>query len=78
MFSFDLAKLSREELQQAIERRCSDFGTVKSVTIIMDGTARGFALAAIEMSTDAEMFEVLRHFGDHKVDTMAVIKIEQA
>ena len=78
MFKFDLANLSREELQQLIERRCSNFGTVKSATIIMDGDARGFALAAIEMSSEAEMFEVLRNCGDHKVDTMAVIKIEQA
>ncbi len=75
MLQFDWANLSREELREVIEKRCSDFGTVKSVTVIMDQDAR-FALAAIEMSSEAEMFEILRNFGDQKVDSMVVTRIE--
>ena len=76
MIRLDLAHLSREELEKAITDRCSQFGSVSSVVIVQD-SAHAFALASVEMSTQAETMEVLRNFGDSLVDGAAVIRIEQ-
>lgn len=78
MLTLDLAAWSREELQEAVRKLCSQFGSVTNVVIIKDGGRHGFALAAVEMATAAETLEVLQHFGDYKVDPMAVIRIEQS
>lgn len=78
MIKLELTGLSRDELQEIVRQLCSQCGTVTNVVIVKDDRWRSFALAGVEMSTPAETFEVLRRFGDHKVDTMAVIRMEQA
>jgi hypothetical protein len=72
----DLAHLSREELERVITERCSQFGSVSSA-VIVQGDHYTFALASVEMSTQAETMEVLRNLGYALVDGTAMIRIEQ-
>lgn len=78
MIKLDLDALSEEELKQIVFQRCSEFGTVSTVTIIKHDRHYDFALAAVEMSTPGETSTVLKNVGDSKVDEMVVIRIEQA
>ncbi|MBI4204659.1 MAG: hypothetical protein HY527_06505 [Betaproteobacteria bacterium] len=77
MIKLDLAHLSREDLENAVMERCSQFGSVSQVVIVQDSANYTFALAAVEMSTAAEKMAVLRNLGDSLVDDTVVIRIEQ-
>lgn len=77
MIRLDLTRLSREELEDAVTERCSEFGTVSQVVIVQDSANYSFALAAVEMSTREETLAVLRNLGDSLVDETVVIRIEQ-
>lgn len=74
----DLARLTRAEVERLITERCSQYGTVTSVVIVQDSARYNFALASVEMSSQAEAMEVLRHLGDSRVEESVVIRIEQA
>jgi hypothetical protein len=76
MIEADIAKLSREQLREMVVERCSQFGSVQDVTIVMDSGRYRFALAAVEMSTPAESQAILRHLGDSLVHGLVVIRIE--
>lgn len=78
MIQLDLDALSEEELKEIVFQRCSEFGTVLTVTIVKGDHDYAFALAAVDMSTPGETLAVLRKLGDSKVDDMVVIRIEQA
>jgi hypothetical protein len=73
-----LTSLSQDEVQDIVRQRCSELGTVTDVVILKDDKWHGFALAGVEMSTPAETLEVLQRFGDHRLDAIVVIRIEQA
>lgn len=73
----DVAGLSEEELAKIVGERCSQFGSVANVYIVKEDGRHAFALAAVEMSTPSELLDVLRRFGESKVDSMVVIRLEQ-
>lgn len=74
----NLNGLSHDEIQEAIKQCCSECGGVSNVIILKDDKWHGFALAGVEMSAPAETVAVLERFGDYKLDTMVVIRIDQA
>lgn len=78
MIKLDLGALSEEELKEIVFQRCSEFGTVVTVTIVKRDRDYDFALAAVDMSSPGETVAVLRKLGDSKVDNMVVIRIEHA
>jgi hypothetical protein len=77
MIELDIAALSRDELTDRVSNLCVQCGSVVHVGIVKDGGRHGFALAAVEMATPAETFEVVRRFGGSKAHGMALIRIEQ-
>jgi hypothetical protein len=77
MIKLDLRAMSEDDLKKVVVERCSEFGSVSSVTIVKHEHRYSFALAAVEMSTPHETLAVLKNLGDSKVDNMVVIRIEQ-
>ena len=77
MITLDLARLSREELEKRVIKRCSEFGSVRNVVIVQDSAHYNFALASVEMSDREQAMEVLRRMGDSLVASAVVIRIEQ-
>ena len=77
MIKLDLRALSEDDLKKVVFKRCSEFGSVSTVTIVKHDQRYNFALAAVEMSAPDETLAVLKSLGDSKVDNMVVIRIEQ-
>lgn len=74
MVKLDLARLTREELRSEVDKLCSRVGTVQEVFVVR---AQKMTFAMVKMSSLPENSEVLRRFGDYKVDSMVLIEIEQ-
>ena len=64
VIALDLAALSPEELQKAIEERCFSYGSVSRVTAVE--SEPGVAMAWVEMASASEAQEVAKHLGDLK------------
>jgi hypothetical protein len=77
VLSLNVTGSSEEELQKLVTKRCEEHGTVTSITVMMVDETRGYAVAAIEMSTAAETRAVLNNFGDSKAGSMVIIRLEQ-
>lgn len=77
MIEADIARLSRDELCRMVSERCSEFGSVSNVSIVMDSGRYTFALAVVEMSAPDEAQAVLRMLGESIVEGMVVIRLEQ-
>lgn len=77
MLSLDVTGSSEKDLQKLVTERCEKHGTVTSITVMMVDETRGYAVAAVEMSTAAETRAVLNNFGDSKAGSMVIIRLEQ-
>jgi len=77
MLTMDVTKLSHAELAAAVLRRCSQFGSVKDITILQPPEKPELAFALVGMKSANEIDRVVENIGAAKVDSLAVIRIEQ-
>lgn len=77
MLTLDIAKLAEPDLRKAIAAHCSDFGTVKIVNIVLPNDESEYAVAVVTMATPAEAAAVDRRFGNAKVGSTAIIRLQQ-
>jgi len=77
MLTMDVAKLSHVQLADAISQRCSQFGSVRAITILQPSEKPQLAFALVGMGSVTEIDRVVENLGAAKVDSLAVIKIEQ-
>jgi hypothetical protein len=77
VLSLNVTGSSEKELQKLVTERCEQYGTVTSITVMMVDETRGYAVAAVEMSTTAETHTVMNKFGDSKAGSMVIIRLEQ-
>ncbi len=77
MLTMDVTRLSHAELAAAVSRRCSQFGNVREITILQPPEEPEVAFALVGMRSVSEIDRVVENLGAAKVDTLAIIKIEQ-
>jgi hypothetical protein len=72
----DLAHMSRQELARTVAERCSRFGAVSQVAIMLD-SEHPFALAGVVMRERAEALALLRGMGGSMIQNTVLIRLEQ-
>jgi len=78
MLTMDVTKLSHVQLADAISQRCSQFGSVRAITILQPPEKPQLAFALVGMKSVNEIDRVVQNLGAAKVDNLAVIiRIEQ-
>lgn len=77
MLTMDVTKLSHIELADAVSQRCSQFGSVKQVTILRPQGKPQIALAVVAMTSANAIDRVVDNLGAAKVASLAIITIEQ-
>lgn len=77
MLTMDVTKLSHAELAAVVSQRCSQFGSVKEITILQPPEEPQIAFALVGMRSIDEIDRVVENLGAAKVDSLAVIRIEQ-
>jgi len=77
MLTFDLASLSKADLEEEIASHCSQFGTVTSVKIKPPVKHREYAIAVVVMSSAEEADKVVVKFGDMKYGASVIIRLVQ-
>ena len=77
MLTMDVTKLSHAQLADAVLRRCSQFGSVREITILQPPEKPQIAFALVGMRSVNEIDRVVENLGAARVDSLAVIKIEQ-
>ena len=77
MLTMDVTKLSHAQLADAISQRCSQFGSVREITILQPPEEPQIAFALVGMRSVTEIDRVVENLGAAKIDSLAVIKIEQ-
>ncbi len=77
MLTMNVAKLSHAELAGAVAQRCSQFGSVKDVTILQPPETPQLIFALVGMTSDNEIDHVVDKVGAVKIGSLALIRIEQ-
>ena len=78
MLTLDIGGLAEPDLRKAIASpHCSEFGTVKVVNVLLPNGKSEYVVAVVTMATPAEAAAVDRKFGNAKVGSTAVIRLEQ-
>ena len=75
MLTFDIASLSARELEDIVARRCAQFGTVKSVRVLLPVEHRKYGIAVVGMSTSIETNRVIAEIGDLNFGFTALIRL---
>ena len=75
--ALNIASLSKPELKRSVADLCSEFGTVKTVDVLLPNDESEYAVAVVNMATPAEATAVDRKFGNAKVGSTAIIRLEQ-
>ena len=77
MLTMDVTKLSHAQLAYVVLQRCSQFGSVREITILQPPEKPQLAFALVGMRSVTEIDRVVENLGAARVDSLAVIKIEQ-
>ena len=77
MLTMDVAKLTHAQLANAVLQRCSQFGSVREITILQPPEQPQLAFALVGMRSVTEIDRVVENLGAARVDLLVVIKIEQ-
>jgi len=78
MLTMNVAKLSHAELADAVSRSCAPFGAVTRITILQPPDQPQMAFALVGMVTESAIDRVVAGLGAVKVESLAVIRVEQA
>ena len=77
MLNIDMTDLSDTELEKIVAERCSQFGSVASLTVLPAHDNCKSAVAFVSMSTADQLDRVAAHIGDSRSDSFVFIRIEQ-
>lgn len=77
MLTIDIAGLSKPHLEHAIASHCAVCGTVQTVKVLMPNDHSEYAVAVVNMATPAEAAAVDHKFGNAKVGSTAIIRLQQ-
>jgi hypothetical protein len=77
MLSIDMTHLSETELEKIVTERCSQFGSVLSLTVLLADDNCESAVAFVSMSNADQLDRVATHIGDSRSDSFVFIRIEQ-
>jgi hypothetical protein len=77
MLTLDLARLSDNELKNAVIQYCTPLGAVGSVTMHRPADQIGYAVALVSMSTADAANQLLAGIGDAKFGSTVVVRLEQ-
>ena len=77
MLTIDMTELSDTALENIIAERCSQFGSVASLTVLLAHDNCESAVAFVGMSTADQLERVATHIGDSKSDSFVFIRIER-
>jgi hypothetical protein len=77
MLTIDMTKLSDTGLEKIIAERCSQFGSVASLTVMLADDHCDSAVAFVSMSTADQLDRVATHIGDSRSDSFVFIRIER-
>ena len=78
MLNMNVAKMSHAELADAVSRSCAPYGAVTQITILQPPDQPQMAFALVGMVTDSAIDRVVAALGAVKVESLAVIRMEQA
>ena len=77
MLTIDMTNLSQRGLEKIIAERCSQFGSVASLTVMLADDNCESAVAFVSMSTADQLDRVATHIGDSRSDSFVFIRIER-
>jgi hypothetical protein len=77
MLTMDMTGLSDRGLEKIIAERCSQFGSVASLTVLPAHDNCDSAVAFVSMSTADQMERVATQIGDSRSDSFVFIRIKQ-
>jgi hypothetical protein len=77
MLTIDMTELSDTELEKIVAKRCSQFGSIASLTVLLAHDNCESAVAFVSMSTADQLDRVATHIGDSRSDSFVFIRIEQ-
>ena len=77
MLTIDMTNLSERAFEKTIAERCSQFGSVASLTVLPAHDNCESAVAFVSMSTADQLERVATHIGDSRSDSFVFIRIEQ-
>jgi hypothetical protein len=77
MLTIDMTNLSERGLETIIAERCSQFGSVASLTILLADDTCDSAVAFVSMSTADQLDRVATYIGDSRSDSFVFIRIEK-
>jgi hypothetical protein len=77
MLTINMTNLSERGLEKIIADRCSQFGSVANLTVMLADDNCESAVAFVSMSTADQLDRVATHIGDSRSDSFAFIRIER-
>ena len=77
MLTIDMTDLSDTELEKIVAERCSQFGSVASLTVLPAHDTCVSAVAFVSMSTADQLDRVATHIGDSRSGSFVFIRIQQ-
>ena len=77
MLTIDMTDLSDTALEKVVAERCSQFGSVASLTVMLADDDCESAVAFVSMSTADQLDRVATHIGDSRSGSFVFIRIEQ-
>jgi hypothetical protein len=77
MLTIDMSDLSDTGLEKIVGERCSQFGSVASLTVLPAHDNYESAVAFVSMSTTDQLERVATYIGDSRSDSFVFIRIEQ-
>ena len=75
--TLNVFNFAEPDLREAIALHCSEFGTVRVVDVVLPNDSSEYAVAVVTMATPDEAAAVDRKFGNAKVGSTTVIRLEQ-
>ena len=78
MLTMNVAKLSHAEMADAVSRSCAPYGDVTQINILQPPDQPQMAFALVGMITESAIDRVVAGLGAVKVESLAIIRVEQA
>jgi hypothetical protein len=73
----DMAGVSEADLEKVIAARCTRYGRVASVRVVLPAGPARFAVALVRMSTVQALDDLIVRVGGTKSRSTAIIRLEQ-
>ena len=77
MLAIDMAGLSEAGLEKIVADRCSRYGRIASVRVVLPAGPARFAVALVRMCSPRALDDLVVHVGGTKSGSTAIIRLEQ-